>query len=241
MEVEAKWQLMQKLDDCLKTHADLLDPQEIVSIYDLQELAEVHCYLKTEHQFSPGEVEALLQFEDPLDVARWCKEENPHQHSFPICELLEVIEAFDNFPLEANRGSITETFAQFRSAITQNYYDYRDMIAKWTPEKVFDHSEQIAMVIKTYRDLMSQYVPVMKEMRVLLQFRNPLQIVARFQPANSIGDVMEAVYEKRDELPIYSEASIQELASMRSRLKQAKNEVASRPPSSPKHSQKGAR
>ena len=97
MEQEAKRMLMERLDDCLKVHADLLDSQDIGSIYELQDLAQLHYYLKVEHPFTPAEVEALLSFQDPLEVARWCKEENTHAHSFPICELLEKIGAYQRF------------------------------------------------------------------------------------------------------------------------------------------------
>ena len=63
---------MERLDECLKVHADMLDAQNIGSIYELQGLSELHYYLKVEHVFTPAEVEALLSFQDPLDVARWC-------------------------------------------------------------------------------------------------------------------------------------------------------------------------
>ena len=45
----AKRMLMERLDDCLKVHADLLDSQDIGSIYELQDLAQLHYYLKVEH------------------------------------------------------------------------------------------------------------------------------------------------------------------------------------------------
>ena len=64
LEQEAKRLLMERLDDCLKVHADLLDSQDIGSIYELQDLAGLHYYLKTEHPFTPAEVEALLSFQD---------------------------------------------------------------------------------------------------------------------------------------------------------------------------------
>ena len=79
MEQEAKRLLMERLDDCLKVHADMLDAENIGAIYELQDLAELHYYLKVEHEFTPAEVEALLEFQDPLDVVRWCKEAiRPH-------------------------------------------------------------------------------------------------------------------------------------------------------------------
>ena len=69
----------------------------IKDIYELQLLSELHYYLKTEHPFTPAETEALLAFKDPLNVARWCSEERGHSYSFPICELLDKIKAYDRF------------------------------------------------------------------------------------------------------------------------------------------------
>ena len=74
IEQDAKRLLMERLDECLKVHADMLDAQNIGSIYELQGFSELHYYLKVEHVFTPAEVEALLSFQDPLDVARWCWE-----------------------------------------------------------------------------------------------------------------------------------------------------------------------
>ena len=60
IEQDAKRLLMERLDECLKVHADMLDAQNIGSIYELQGLSELHYYLKVEHVFTPAEVEALL-------------------------------------------------------------------------------------------------------------------------------------------------------------------------------------
>lgn len=92
MEQEAKLLLFKRLDECLKSHTRnmfLSNAQpDMKDIYELQQLAELHYHLKVSHPFTPAEVEALLSFKDPLNVARWCWEENTHAHSFPICELL---------------------------------------------------------------------------------------------------------------------------------------------------------
>ena len=63
MEQDAKRLLLERLDDCLKVHADMLDAENIGAIYELQDLAELHYYLKVEHEFTPAEVEALLEFQ----------------------------------------------------------------------------------------------------------------------------------------------------------------------------------
>ena len=68
-------------------------------VYELQGLAEVHCYLKTMHDITPDEADALLRFADPLAVVYACGEDNPHTYSFPILELLEQLKAEENFPL----------------------------------------------------------------------------------------------------------------------------------------------
>ena len=79
LEQDAKKLLMDRLDDCLSVHADTLDKTDIAGIYELKDLADLHYYLKAEHEFTPAEVEALLSFQDPLDVAHWCWEDNPHE------------------------------------------------------------------------------------------------------------------------------------------------------------------
>lgn len=100
IEFEAKEKLMARLDGNLLDHAKQLtagDGPSIVEVYRLQGLAEMHCYLKTSHQFDPAEVDALLQFADPLNVAYYCGEMNSHEYSFPICDLLRETEAREWF------------------------------------------------------------------------------------------------------------------------------------------------
>ena len=93
--------LKESLDKCLLAHATELcgSAPTIGLLYELQGLAEVHCYLKTMHDITPDEADALLRFADPLAVAYACWEDNPHTYSFPICELLEQLKAEENFPL----------------------------------------------------------------------------------------------------------------------------------------------
>ena len=103
MEFEAKKLLMERLDKSLLDHAAALSNDSagptILGVYNLQELAELHCYLKTAHEFNAAEVDGLLRFADPLEVAKACWEDNPHEYSFPICELLGTVRARERFPL----------------------------------------------------------------------------------------------------------------------------------------------
>ena len=100
MEFEAKKLLMERLDKNLLYHAREMfagDGPRVAEVYRLQGLAEVHCYLKTAHEFNAAEVEALLHFADPLNVAYICWEENTHAYSFPICDLLRETKAKEHF------------------------------------------------------------------------------------------------------------------------------------------------
>ena len=119
----AKEMLWAKLDENLLNHAKELsagDGPKIVDVYNLQGLAEVHCFLKTVHQFDSAEVEALLQFADPLAAAHLCWEENSHEYSFPICDLLRETGATERLPLAEpeppKRQSVRE---QLRTAIKE--------------------------------------------------------------------------------------------------------------------------
>lgn len=101
-EYRAKEKLLDQLDQSLLNHAKSLSAGEgpgIADVYHLQSLAELHCYLKTVHQFDSAEVEALLKFADPLAAANLCWEENPHEYSFPIRELLKESNAYERLPL----------------------------------------------------------------------------------------------------------------------------------------------
>ena len=101
MEFDGIRKLKELLDKCLLAHATELcgNNPTVGSVYELQGLAEIHCYLKTMHDITPDEADALLRFADPLTVVYACWEDNPHTYSFPVCELLEQIKAEENFPL----------------------------------------------------------------------------------------------------------------------------------------------
>ena len=108
MESEGKELLWRRLDASLRRHAKTLGNgdglPDIADIYRVQEMAEIHCYLKTEHLFTPMEVNALLRFADPLEVAVACWEENPDRYALDICKILNANDMFQNFaPAEPER------------------------------------------------------------------------------------------------------------------------------------------
>ena len=101
MESEGKELLWRRLDASLRRHAKALGGGEelpdIADIYRVQEMAEIHCYLKTEHPFTPMEVNALLRFADPLKVAVACWEQNPDKYALDICKILDANDMFQKF------------------------------------------------------------------------------------------------------------------------------------------------
>ena len=122
-ETYAKQILWDKLDESLLKHAENFShgsTPTIADVYGLQGISELHCYLKTVHQFDSAEVEALLQFADPLAAANLCWEENSHEYSFPICDLLRETEAKKRLPLAEpeppKRQSVRE---QLRTAMKE--------------------------------------------------------------------------------------------------------------------------
>lgn len=213
--------LMERLDDCLKVHADLLDSQDIGSIYELQDLARLHYYLKVEHPFTPSEVEALLSFQDPLEVARWCKEENTHAHSFPICELLNEIRAYERFEPAPKQDESSQTFARFREALASDYFGFREQALSWSRERLFDAAGEIAALSDTFGALLSKYTPVKEEMDFFLQFTHPLQIISRYGPFEDIGQAMKTLYAERENLIDEAFEPPAERSSLRERLQAA--------------------
>lgn len=95
-----KWKLMKRLDQSLLDQAALLGAHPTIEgVYRLQSLADTHCTLKTRHRLTLGEVQTLSEFADPLEVAHQCRMVNGFAEDWPICELLDEMNAFGRFPL----------------------------------------------------------------------------------------------------------------------------------------------
>lgn len=106
MEFKERWQLMKRLDKSLLDQAALLGTHPTVeSVYRLQSMSETHCILKTRHRLTFDEVQTLSQFADPLEVAHQCRMVNGFAEDFPICALLDEMNAFGRFPLAGAAAS----------------------------------------------------------------------------------------------------------------------------------------
>lgn len=229
IEQNAKLLLMERLDECLKVHADMLDAENIGSIYELQGLSELHYYLKAEHEFTPVEVEALLSFQDPLDVARLCREENTHEHSFPICDLLKEIQAEQKFPMIVNEAEKQHRkYLELMSLVGKDYYIYREKLEDCSNRELIDRAEEISTVMAAYRYLAEENSLSAEETDYLLRFDRPLVEIVKYWPtADMNADIAMERFVHGISSPKEERAGISD--SLRKRLQHAVQEVQDRP------------
>lgn len=127
---KAKKELFDRLDNRLVWTAALLGKRTaaptVDDVYRLGDLIERHRYLKEDHDFLPGEVDALLCFHDPLEVAQCCWYENGFIDSYPICEILKDIDAYKRFPLtKAEQERRNEPLVQqLKKRLDENFAAY---------------------------------------------------------------------------------------------------------------------
>lgn len=255
MEHEAKRRLMERLDECLKEHGAALGANGLPSIgevYEVQGLAEMHYYLKVEHVFNPAEVEALLRFKDPLDVARWCKEDNTHPHSLPICELLDEINAYQRFPqVEGSGPPLSAQFERLKKTLDQNLLDYRTSLLACEKDDLIQRADEIAAAAAAHEYMTQEYQPKADEVAFLLRYDDPLQVVRDYWPERThelmpldcvmetlMDDLYHAPQEERGPAP---EKPAAEKPSVRERLQDAAREAAQHPAPEGKPRDAGAR
>ena len=244
MEQEARELLRKRLDECLRAHADALNSNDIGSIYNIQQLVEVHLYLKTEHEFTAAEVEALLAFKDPLDVARWCWEENTHKHSFPICELLKEIHADDRFEPAERTSPLNEKYVELVKLLGRNLNDYKAKLLNLDKEALIDRAAEIAAATAAYGFMAEGYVPKMEEVDFLLRFDNPLQVIQDYWPSGELiggEDMIQAMMDDLYYPPETRDERENAPKSIREKLQTAAREVQDRPASETARHDTGAR
>ncbi len=244
MEQEAKRLLIDRLDECLLEHAEAIcadGAPAIKDVYELQNLSELHYYLKVEHEFTPAEVEALLQFKDPLNVARWCWEENTHAHSFPICELLTEIRAEQRFlKVETEAEEQNRKYRELMSLVGKDYYIYREKLDDCSNTELIDRAEEIAAAMGAYRYLAESHSLTTEEIDYLLRFNRPLVEFVKYWPtADMTADVAMELFVQDISSP--AEERAEPPKSLRERLQNAAREVQNRPASEPARHDEGAR
>lgn len=236
---------MERLDRSLLNHVVTLGHKDggpsIGDAYELQDLAERHFYLKAEHEFTAAEVEALLSFADPLAVACACWEDNGHKHSFPICELLNEIGAYQRFPMreDVNTQSQEQLVEAVKAVLDQEMLEYQTSLLSKGKTELIEKSREIAAMKNAHAFMLSDYEFEKGAAETLLRMEKPLRFVASLWPtgidppfdmsdliAESIGTA--GAYQQEDR-PAARESSQQGKPSLQGQLRAAIQEVNQRP------------
>lgn len=235
---EARKLLMERLDKNLLDHAAAIGSKEggpeILDVYQLGSLAERHYYLKAEHPFTPDEVEALLQFSDPLEVAQACWEDNSHPYSFPICAMLEEINAWERFPLaEPERTALYRSRPEsavraLKAVLKQNLTDFRESLLTMEQKELISRSAEIACTEDAYDFMMQDYAFRRGDVETLLGMENPLKFVAE-QWTRDISNRFDLAVQIRKALAEAREMAMPEKTSARDWLRNASEEVNRQP------------
>lgn len=186
MDYEAKRPLVKQIDQSLLKHAAALGSKEggpeLTDVYRLQGLAETHRYLRWEHEFQPGEVEALLQFDDPLVVARRCWEARDPEKGFPICDLLQEIKAYERFPLLSPQAREDAAVLQaLNDLLDKNMSDFDASLGDMTEEEIAEIDE-ITSTREIYSFLRYDHEFGRPEAELLLRMENPLKFLVDNYP-----------------------------------------------------------
>ncbi len=227
---EALQQLRERLDDSLIHHAKMTQRDDIGELYKLQAYSETHYYMKAVHDYTASEVEALLQFVDPLEVAYWCREENTHQVGLPICDLLKEIHADERFEkIEPDLSLETKT-SRLIERFELNLYRYMRNVRELSDTEITRHAEKVAATMAAYRYTVDELMRDNLDERVidhLLAFEDPLKYLAdRWPECSQYGeDVFENI-----EYGLINKDDRQ-IGSIHDRLKDAQRKAAEQPKS----------
>lgn len=201
MDFEEKRPLVKKIDQSLLKHAAELGAKEggpeLTDVYRLQGLAETHRYLRWQHEFQPGEVEALLRFEDPLAVVRRCWEERDPEKGFPICDLLQKVEAEKLFPLLSPQAREEEALLQaLNDLLDKNMSDFDAALPDMTAEEIAG-DEEITSTRETYMFIRYNQEFDRDEAELLLRMENPLKFIVDNWPCYDLAELARSALENK--------------------------------------------
>lgn len=227
---EALQQLRERLDDSLIHHAKMTQRDNIGELYKLQAYSETHSYMKAAHDYTPAEVEALLSFVDPLEVAYWCREENTHKVGLPICDLLKEIHADERFEKLEPDLSLEDKTSRLIARLELNLYRYLEGVRDFDNYEVALFSDTIAGTLSAYRYttdwLMSDSLDE-SMIDFLYKLENPLQYITdRWPECTLFGeDVIAGIQKEIDD----QGTDLSKPESVHERLKDASKKVQEQP------------
>ena len=200
--------LRRRLDGSLKDHAEKTDYNDIGDIYRLQEYSETHYYMKAVHDYTPAEVEALLSFVDPLEVAFWCREENTHKVGLPICEIIKEINADARFEKFEPELSLKEKTDKLISRLDNNLYSFLDILNQLDFEDITQRSERIAATWAAHSYMTDELLSDNIDESLidhLLSKNDPLQYLTDHWPectlfgVDVLADIQDEIKEKKSQ------------------------------------------
>lgn len=186
--------LVERLDKSLLDHAVAVGKKEggpdIVDVYKLQALSEIHCYLKIEHDFTADEVVALMKFVDPLEVAAMCWEERDSDAAFSICDVLNEIKAYEIYPLVdpvSYAQDQEQLIAVAKAVLDQNMREYNMSLLCMDQSELIAKSAEIVAMQETHYFMKFEYQFKFGDAETLLRMENPLRFVAEQWPSDIPG------------------------------------------------------
>ena len=200
--------LRRRLDGSLKNHAEKTDHNDIGDIYRLQEYSETHYYMKAVHDYTPAEVEALLSFVDPLEVAFWCREENTHKVGLPVCEIIKEINADARFEKFEPELSLKEKTDKLISRLDNNLYSFLDILNQLDFEDITQRSERIAATWAAHSYMTDELLSDNIDESLidhLLSKNDPLQYLTDHWPEctlfgeDVLADIQDEIKEKKSQ------------------------------------------
>lgn len=204
---EALQLLRDRLDENLIYHTKLMDRSDIGQIYRLQALAGTHFYMKAVHDYTPAEVEALLQYVDPLEVAYWCREENTHEVGLPICDILKEIQANERFSkIEPELPLVAKT-AKLIDRLKINLITFFHVLQQLDDHEIARRGERISATWAAYSYVADELMrDNLDEGMIdhLLSFEDPLQYLTDRWPEctllgeNVLADLQKEITAKDD-------------------------------------------
>ena len=202
MDYEAKRPLVKKIDRSLLKRAAALGSKEggpeLTDVYTLQGLAETHRYLRWKHEFHPGEVEALLRFDDPLVVARRCWEVRDPEKGFPICDLIRKVHADELFPLLSPQVQEEEAILQaLNDLLDKNMSDFDAALPDDMTVEEIARDEEIKSMRETYTVIRYDHDFERDEAELLLHMENPLKFIADNWPCYNLAELARNALENR--------------------------------------------
>jgi len=218
--MDLKTQLFERLNRNLADYHTQLtgfDRQTIISMAGrISAVADAHFYLTNHHEFAASEIEYLLNFKNPLEVVadEWQRRtEDLSDMSFVLHEVFDRQDALQSYPLMDNTDSGTRQrlIDRLDQNVTDMLLHYREALAN--PNADFQElakiAEHVVTITAAHDFLKHDYNFQPGETEYLLQFKNPLELVADSWPGTLDGligmdDVMIDILDDREAHKRYS-------------------------------------